>query len=99
MVDSTKTLTILGIIQPLFFKERINLLEYLNANKVGIGQSCGGNGTCTTCRVFILKGAENLNVRTELEVERATERNFSDHERLACQTEVFGSIEIEIPQE
>lgn len=81
------------------FKGRVNVLDFLNAHKVIIEQSCGGNGTCTTCRFFVLKGEENLSPRTELELERAEERNFSPNERLSCQTEVFGSVEIEIPQE
>jgi ferredoxin len=34
--------------------------------------------------------------RTELEAERADERNFADNERLACQTEVFGDVDLEI---
>jgi ferredoxin, 2Fe-2S len=99
VADSTKTLTILGKSRPLLFKEHVNVLEILNVNKISIGQSCGGNGTCTTCRFFVLNGADNLSKRTELELERSAERNFKSNERLACQTEIFGSIEIEIPEE
>ncbi len=99
VADSTKTLTILGNIRALSFKGSVNVLEFLNANKVSIDQSCGGNGICTTCRIFVRKGLDSLAPRTDLENERATERNFTADERLACQTEISGSVEIEIPED
>ncbi len=99
MADSTKTLTILSNSRPILFKGRVNVLEILNVNKISIGQSCGGNGTCTTCRISILKGLEHLPPRTELENERSAERNFLENERLACQVEISESIEIDIPED
>jgi ferredoxin, 2Fe-2S len=93
---SRKTLHILPNNISIALSADENLLDTLNANKVSISQSCGGNGTCTTCRVFILHGKENCSPRTELEAERADERNFADNERLACQTEVFGDVDLEI---
>lgn len=96
MPDTTKTLNIKGFFSPIEFTAGDNLLDALNAAGVSIAQSCDGNGTCTTCRVFILKGVENCSERTEIEMERAAERDFADNERLACQTNVSGRIEIEI---
>lgn len=96
MQDSTKTLQIKGFFSPLQFNVGDNLLDTLNAGKASISQSCEGHGSCTTCRVFILKGLENCSPRTEIEAERASERNFADNERLACQTYLNGSVEIEI---
>ncbi|MEK6627013.1 MAG: 2Fe-2S iron-sulfur cluster-binding protein [Bdellovibrionota bacterium] len=96
MSDTTKTLHVKGFFSPIEFIAGDNLLNTLNAAGVSIAQSCEGNGTCTTCRVFILKGSENCNARTEIEIERAEERGFKDNERLACQTELLGSVEIEI---
>jgi ferredoxin, 2Fe-2S len=97
---SRKTLTImtenaenLAIIQ---FQDKQNLLDLLNANKIRISQSCGGFGTCTTCRIFVQKNLAAFEKRTELETERAAERNFSDVERLACQCEISESAEIKI---
>ena len=96
MSVSSKTLQIKGFFSPLKFDEGDNLLDTLNANKVGISQSCGGNGSCTTCRVFILKGLDNCGQRSEIEAERAAEREFAVNERLACQTHLTGDVEIEI---
>ena len=97
MVHSTKTLTISEKFIEIDFKTPSNVLELLNANKISINQSCGGMGTCTTCRFFIRKNKEAFSKRTELGTERAEERSFHDLERLSCQTEVFDSAEIEIP--
>ncbi|MES2802338.1 MAG: 2Fe-2S iron-sulfur cluster-binding protein [Bdellovibrionota bacterium] len=92
---STKTLTVLkyndaklSVIAEIELKQTENILELLNANKIGISQSCGGFATCTTCRIIVTKGAEYLPAREELEEERAQERNFAPEERLACQVEI-----------
>ena len=97
MVDSTKTLTILGNSSVLVFNKPTNVLDLLNANDISMNQSCGANGSCTTCRFFILKGLEFFSDRTEIELERAEERAFLENERLACQTIISDSAEIEIP--
>lgn len=96
MTVSRKTLLISENDAPIDFSVGDNLLDTLNANKVGISQSCGGNGSCTTCAVLVLEGAETLGPRTEIELERALERGFADHERLACQTELCGDLRIQI---
>lgn len=92
---STKTLTVLkyndaklGFVAEIELKQTENLLELLNANNIGISQSCGGFASCTTCRIIVTKGADSLPRREDLEAERAKERNFSDEERLACQVEI-----------
>lgn len=96
MTVSTKTLQVIVNNLSLQSNADENLLNILNANNLSISQSCGGNATCTTCRVLILKGLENCGSRTEIEAERAEERGFAVNERLACQTQVLGDIEIEI---
>lgn len=101
MEDSTKTLIVRKqtLTEPhiIEFKGEQNLLDLLRANKISISESCGGFGTCTTCRVFIQKNAAAFLERTELEAERAVERGFSDHERLSCQSQIVDSAEILIP--
>ena len=101
MFVSTKTVTILkensGEVLKVNFDEKTNLLELLNANEIGISQSCDGNGVCTTCRVYLLEGEQNVSPKSEIEIEHSNDRGFSANERLCCQTEVSGSIEIRIP--
>ena len=101
MEDSTKTLIVRKqtLTEPhiIEFKGEQNLLDLLSANKISISQSCGGFGTCTTCRIFIQKNKSAFTTRTELEAERAEERRFSDQERLSCQCQISDSAEILIP--
>lgn len=103
MLVSTKTVRIVqeksGDETTIEFDEKTNLLELLNANDISISQSCGGYGICTTCRVYVNEGLENLSDKTEAEIERAEERDFKNNERLCCQTDVDGSVVVTIPSE
>ncbi len=66
---------------------RGSILETALALGVEIDHSCGANGTCGTCRVFVkMSGGESLPARDELEQEMADDRGFAEDERLACQT-------------
>ena len=98
MLVSTKTLTIRGQLITILFKANENLLDILNANKISINQSCGANGSCTTCRIITHSEKKCFSERTETEAERALERRFLNTERLACQTNLLDSATIEIPQ-
>jgi adenylate cyclase len=53
---------------------------------------CGGNARCSTCRVLILDGLDNLCPRNEREQKMAQRRNFSPNVRLACQTTLRGDV-------
>jgi len=51
---------------------------------------CGGNARCSTCRVLILAGKEQLSTPNEKEKALKKQMHFSDEVRLACQTHVEG---------
>ena len=55
---------------------------------------CGGNGRCSTCRVYIPEGLENCLPRNEKEQQIAHKLGFPEHIRLACQTKIRGDITI-----
>ena len=78
----------------LNFDSPNTVLDLLNANNIGIHQECGGFGTCTTCQFEITKGLQHFSQRSEIELERASERNFLDNQRLACQSVIFDSASI-----
>ena len=99
MADSTKTLKIHGQNAIILFKANENLLDILNDNEISINQSCGANGSCTTCRVFTHSDKDCFSVRSDIEIERAEERSFAENERLACQTYLLDSVTIEIPED
>ena len=79
------------------FKEGQTVLEVALKHKVEINHSCEGMGSCTTCRVLIESGLESLPDRSDFEQEHATERNFSNNERLSCQTPAKNGLIIKIP--
>ncbi|HEX7674528.1 MAG TPA: 2Fe-2S iron-sulfur cluster-binding protein [Bdellovibrio sp.] len=70
------------------------------ALRVGLplNHTCGGFGTCGTCMVFVRKGLEKLPPRNEIEAELASDRGFSDEERLCCQMEPIDGLVLEIPE-
>jgi len=74
-----------------------NLLNSLVQNKIPISHSCGGNGTCGTCRVIILKSGEKLEAPHEIENEMIRERHFHANERLSCQIKPVDQLEIQLP--
>ncbi len=61
------------------------LLENLLKNNINLDHSCGGMGSCGTCRVWIEKNGENLPTRNDVELEFSNERGFESNERLSCQ--------------
>lgn len=55
---------------------------------------CGGHARCSTCRVMIVDGLENLNPRNEREQAMADRLKFGADIRLACQTTFQGEIRL-----
>jgi ferredoxin, 2Fe-2S len=72
------------------------LLEVLLEIPVAIDHSCGGNGTCGTCRVQACS-PKGLSERSEIETEMAADRGMQPDERLACQSYLVDSVRIKIP--
>jgi 2Fe-2S ferredoxin len=75
------------------------VLQVAIRNKIHLSHTCGGFGTCGTCRVFIKEGLEKMPPRNEIEQEIASDRSFQDFERLACQCSPINGLVIEIPED
>lgn len=73
-----------------------NLLELLLNNQIDVFNSCGGNGTCGTCRVIIEKNLHLLPPRNEIETEFAEMRRFADNERLCCQIKPIDGLVVRL---
>jgi len=54
----------------------------------------GARSRCSACRVRVGEGPEALTERTGEETAMATRLSFPDGVRLACQTEVNGSVRL-----
>jgi class 3 adenylate cyclase/hemoglobin-like flavoprotein len=73
----------------------MTILDVSIAHKVPHVHACGGHGRCTTCRVRICGGIENVSARTPRETEVADALHWDAFTRLACQTCVCGDVSIE----
>ena len=60
--------------------------------------SCGGIGACTSCRVQILSGQDQLSPIGRAEREQLQEAGIIKTHRLACQAMVFGNVVLERPR-
>jgi adenylate cyclase len=61
---------------------------------IKLTHACGSNARCSTCRTAVLDGLENCAPRTDAEQEIASHLQFKPMIRLACQTQVTGSMTV-----
>lgn len=64
---------------------------------VSLRHVCGGNGQCTTCRVQVRAGKENLTPINDKESRRLPDERLAADWRLACQARVHGPVTVRIP--
>lgn len=72
-----------------------NLMESLVSQGVPVASSCAGDGVCGKCRLQILKGEKNLTPPNETEIFLAETNDLRANERISCQTQVLGDIEVD----
>jgi ferredoxin len=70
------------------------VLDVARRAGVPLGNSCGGVGVCTRCKVRVLAGAANLSPATSIEQRFGSARGFAEDERMACQAVVLGDCEV-----
>lgn len=77
----------------------LSVLEAALEHNVPIYHTCGGNCSCSTCRVMVLKGAENLSPTDEAEKQVLDSFDLKPPYRLGCQALILsGTVEVEIPK-
>lgn len=91
-----KQITLLNEDLDIPFKDESTVLELLLNNNIDIDHSCGGMGSCGTCRI-IVSSEMPLPERNEIEAERADDLGFKKEERLACQLCPIQNLKIKIP--
>ncbi|HNP96552.1 MAG TPA: 2Fe-2S iron-sulfur cluster-binding protein [Cyclobacteriaceae bacterium] len=75
------------------------ILSSIQAHYIDWMHACGAKGRCTTCKLEVIFGKENLSEVTPAE-KRYMERNeLKESQRLACQARVMGDIIIRVPDE
>lgn len=91
----------------VFFKNRrkavtvdsgYSVLEAALEHKVPIYHTCGGNASCSTCRVIVINGQEHLSAVDEAESRVLDAFDLKAPYRLACQAFILkGDVEVDIP--
>ena len=71
-----------------------SLLDASRQGRIAHASVCGGRGRCSTCRVRVERGAENLSPAAPDELAVLKRVAAPDGIRLACQARAFGDIAI-----
>ncbi len=74
-----------------------SVLEAAMDNGITLYHTCGGNASCSTCRVSVLKGSENLSGIEDAESQVLDSFDLQPPHRLGCQARLRGDVEVEIP--
>ena len=81
-------------------QENLTLLEAADVLGFPLNHECGGNASCSTCRVEVMVGGENL---SEIDFE---EQDMLDREaltepyyRLGCQARILGDVMVQVREE
>jgi uncharacterized 2Fe-2S/4Fe-4S cluster protein (DUF4445 family) len=81
-------------------RKGVNLFEALMSFGLMLRSDCGGHGRCGKCRVIVGPNGKQLTSQPD-ETERKIlkEEGLVDGFRLSCRTQVYGDIDVEIPEE
>ncbi len=72
----------------------LSLLEISKANRIPHASVCGGRARCSTCRVRVTEGLENLPSATENELKVLSRVGAPSNVRLACQLRPESDISV-----
>lgn len=75
-----------------------SILSVLHENGIDWMHACGGKGRCTTCKMIVLNGLKNISPLSEFEQKVKKLGALKESERLACQCQLQGDIEIKVPE-
>ena len=76
-----------------------SILAALQNERVDWMHACGGKGRCTTCKLIVVKGFEQISEKTAAEIRYEQEGKLSGNERLACQAKALGDLAVRVPDE
>ncbi|MBL7870099.1 MAG: (2Fe-2S)-binding protein [Cyclobacteriaceae bacterium] len=84
----------------VFPEGKVNsVLSVLQSNYIDWMHACGGKGRCTTCKMIVIAGADQLSPLSAAELNYRKLGELASNERLACQTSVFGVCKIRVPDD
>jgi ferredoxin, 2Fe-2S len=75
------------------------LLQNFQTHALDWMHACGGKGRCTTCRVVIKEGGQNLTPLTAAEMRYQQQGALHSSERLSCQAQIVDDVVIVVPDD
>jgi 2Fe-2S ferredoxin len=79
------------------FTEGLTLLDIALDYRIDLMHSCGGMGSCGTCRLVVIEAPVALEPRNDLESDIAIDRGLREDERLGCQTMGKPGLKVRVP--
>ena len=77
--------------------ESTSILDAALSYGIPLYHTCGGNASCSTCRVVVRKGGENLSPIEDAETQVLDSFDLKAPYRLGCQAAILGGdVEVEI---
>lgn len=74
------------------------VLNHLQDHFLDWMHACGAKGRCTTCKMVVIAGEENLSEPTAAELKYRNSGELLNNERLTCQATVRGDLVIKVPE-
>jgi len=74
-----------------------SILKVVQSHFIDWMHACGGKGRCTTCKMIVIEGMDQLSRPSPAELKYRSLGQLSESERLACQTKALGFCRIRIP--
>ena len=65
------------------------VIEIIHENGTDWMHACGKKGRCTTCKMIVITGQENLSPETEQELVYRRQNRLKSNERLSCQSRII----------
>lgn len=76
------------------------VIELIHENYIDWMHACGKKGRCTTCKMIVVEGLENLEELTDREEFFKSKGRLKANERLTCQTKIKqGDLIIRVAEE
>lgn len=75
------------------------VLKIFQENLIDWMHACGGKGRCTSCKMIVKEGAENLSPPSPFEEKMRKAGRLAGNERLACQCSTAGDLLVQVPEE
>ncbi|MDX5444241.1 MAG: (2Fe-2S)-binding protein [Hymenobacteraceae bacterium] len=79
--------------------ENVTILKALQQTGIDWMHACGAKGRCTTCRIIVLEGMENISALSAAEVRFRDLGRLKLNERLTCQCTLTGDVCGRVPEQ